>query len=153
MWKGSAAAFPLQLVRPCLLKTWTWVMKIMIWKVRSCQIVLIYVKICRNVLTLLSCLRLQVMWMMRWKTFFPSTCSLEQALLLDPHLCRPHAVVPVPLLLMENPLLPIDQVVDNNPFDHHKVMTSHSINKLVNYSHVPQIICTASSLHRLECKL
>ncbi|MEQ2157279.1 hypothetical protein GOODEAATRI_000257 [Goodea atripinnis] len=68
-----------------------------------------------------------VMWMTRWKTSFPSTCSLEQALPPDLHLCRPPAAVLVPLLLMVNPLLPTDQAVDNNPLDRHKVAALHSI--------------------------
>lgn len=65
----------------------------------------------------------QVMWTMRWRRSFPSTCSLEQALALDPPLSIRPAVVPVPPPLMESHQPPADLVVDN-PHDPHKVNCS-----------------------------
>lgn len=58
--------------------------------------------------------------MMRWRGSFPSTYSLVQAPVLEPHLFPPPAVVPVHPPLMENLQPPAGLVVDNRP-DHHKV--------------------------------
>lgn len=63
----------------------------------------------------LICRLHQVMWTMRWRRFFPSTCSLEQALALDPLLSPPPAAVPVPPPLMGNLQPPAGLVVDNPP--------------------------------------
>lgn len=72
-----------------------------------------------------SCLLYQVMWMKRWRRSFPSTCSLELALALDPLLSLHHAVVLVPPPPMEN-LPPAGLVVHHNPPDHPKVNTAYS---------------------------
>lgn len=71
-----------------------------------------------------SCLLYQVMWMKRWRRSFPSTCSLELALALDPLLSLHHAVVLAPPQPMENLPPPAGLVVHHNPPDHLKVNTA-----------------------------
>lgn len=72
----------------------------------------------------ISFLLYQVMWTMRWRKSFPSTCSPEQGQVLDPPLSPPPAVVPVPPLPTENLQPPAGLVVHHTPPDHHKVNTA-----------------------------
>lgn len=123
VWTESVEASPPQPAPPCLLKTQTWVMMITIWKVRNdkqSKPAFIISTVLFAHLFAPICHLHQVMWMMRWRRSFPSTCSLGQTLALDLLPFPPLAVAHVPPLPMEN-LQPQAGLVVDNPPDLHKV--------------------------------